>query len=488
MSNPTSPPSARLRKVESVRAEPAKLDYQGLLILLAAGLAGTGVAVAVRQRTDVLWVLFLMTGLCLLWVRRGTRLVTSPIAIVPVGFLLMAVAGPTVYDSWAPETVGAAVHLQLIGQTPPGTAELWAASAFAFASGGLVGLLVFARPGRRPPSAVSDRQRADHSRRLLRRVALLSTVPIALLLIGAGPSLLTRDSYLGISGIEVALKTGSTLSLAGLIGASFVVSHPLASGRLRIVGVALVSIYVVINLALASRELALAPLLIFIGWRFGTTASRTDALPSRRTSRQTRSRNWWQLPTALCASVASLPLPLALRGSESQHGLFPYAAAIAEGEVHLSVSLKEQSINVLNGYPTAGYVAFEAPRLDASALWGSLSPVPDRMDGFGAIGESLRLTEHIPYNAVGELGNHGYPTLLLYFTFAGALFALASALAGRLLRGEAGGLALAGLAGMFTLICYQYNLRSATRLLYIVAASALVLVVMAVARSARLRQ
>ena len=117
--------------------------------------------------------------------------------------------------------------------------------------------------------------------------------------------------------------------------------------------------------------------------------------------------------------------------------------------------------------PIAAYTMHADP-LSATFLLTSISPLPGFLTEWPRIQEYLRLNEHVPYSGLGELLNYGVLVGSSYFFIVGLYVSHID----RKIRIELakGGLlyvaSMFGLLMIFMLTLWQYNLRSATRIIY----------------------
>jgi hypothetical protein len=124
--------------------------------------------------------------------------------------------------------------------------------------------------------------------------------------------------------------------------------------------------------------------------------------------------------------------------------------------------------NLLFGFANIGCTAFASPLLPVHDLLVAINPLPGGIAGWYAIASAHRINLFTPYAALGELGNHGWLVLVGYCLVVGAILGHLDNSVRQLLAGgrQAYGLALLALAGLFMVISTQYNLRTATRLMY----------------------
>jgi uncharacterized membrane protein YuzA (DUF378 family) len=172
-----------------------------------------------------------------------------------------------------------------------------------------------------------------------------------------------------------------------------------------------------------------------------------------------------------------LQIPLELRGMPHQ-GLAPLLNNLISIVTDARVSAGYMNAidagmrNLTFGVPLAGHVGSQ-PRIPVEVLASSLNPLPSFVPVPGlppweSLRESLRATKYIPYNAPGELLNHGWPWLTLYYMLVGLLAAWLD-MGARYFQGQRSRLGYiigCGLLLLFSISSTQYNLRSVTRLLW----------------------
>lgn len=174
----------------------------------------------------------------------------------------------------------------------------------------------------------------------------------------------------------------------------------------------------------------------------------------------------------LSVSTFLLILVLWLRGASSGHGIEPYLAAfpdfVQELETTLTKLLVELLMNISFSVPVTQATLELAGNTEWSELAAFLNPLSGERAGWDVIADSRRVTVFIPYSALGELAAFGYSVLLVYLAFAATVFILHERLTRKF--GVKGRLLLRAV-GWFVCIAFmylflQYNLRSATRVIY----------------------
>ncbi len=293
---------------------------------------------------------------------------------------------------------------------------------------------------------------ARTSRPLLLLIA--SALPAAMLVASTGARLLNRQTYLfPRDHLLVVHSLGSALALpAAAISGALLFS--LKTLKHKLYATLLLLLYSVIFFSLGTRALASMPILLLLGSSFAHDRPRPRLLLK-----------------GACAGFASLfllQIPLTVRALP-RHGLVPYTSFLwHHPQRFASPSLAFLSQNILFSYPLTGFVGFRVPALPINTLIVSVNPMPGGAASWYTIADTLRVNRYTPYNALGELTNHGWVFLIAYFTMAGILLAHFDALylhfKGRV-RVIVRIVALA-ISLFFVLTSLQYNLRTGTRLLY----------------------
>ncbi len=292
-------------------------------------------------------------------------------------------------------------------------------------------------------------------------LALATAVLIALATLQGLPWLLMR-------GARFTGDTGGATSLLLLLGVASCVFLGSAiasrSTAARVFGWALIAGYALLYIALASRSLALLPLLVLAG---------AGLLGAKRLG-------WRSILAASTLAVLLLPIPLLLR-SGSDHGLLPYIDILASTKFSLEDYLTSAN-NVLNGFGIVGTTAFRVQPITPEQLAVSLSPLTGDAAGWYEIASGLRLNFYTPYAALGELANVGWATFTISMLVLGLAFGIIERAARRIARTPRVAVLRflpIGLCYLFTIQMTQYNLRSEARLVYYAIIAALVLSIIA---------
>lgn len=211
----------------------------------------------------------------------------------------------------------------------------------------------------------------------------------------------------------------------------------------------------------ASRTIAVFPAFILFGRAF---ASGTKIRA-------------YSIGIAVAATVFLMQLPLVGRANTGGVGIIPLSEQLftRTDEVFAGFSLSAILGNILFSGPLTGVVANRP--IPSEAFWISINPMPGTLAGWPEIKDSLRLSRSTPYNALGELGAHGWVALVVVAAAIGFLLALSTRFASTFKGAYAmtATLLVLGLTGFFSVSILQYNLRSSVRLIWYILAGVLVI-------------
>lgn len=340
----------------------------------------------------------------------------------------------------------------------------YAAAAQIFAAASLslwIGALVAGRGA--PLSRTSGESRSEVIVGFLRSIPTgkglaAAVLPLLVGIYGWGPSSLIRRSfYLESSGPTTFVKIASGLVPIGVASAAFF-AFGAPRRRDSVAGWILVWVYLAYAFATGSRLLALVPVLI-LGIRF---LVRIESVEGRRP-------NIGTLIVALGLTLVFLHLPLALRSAPGDAGLAPYARDIFHRPSLLWPGNPLSSVgNVLFSVPLTGDIAVHRTALPSSFFTTAINPLPGSWTSWPHIQHLLELNQFTPYSSLGELSLYGWPFLVGYFLAVGFLAVRMQARFARLaVAGNlVGEIVLSAAFLLFSVELLQYNLRSATRLLW----------------------
>jgi hypothetical protein len=381
-------------------------------------------------------------GLALSLRRRLSPVLLSPVGLAVGALVLLATLGGALYGHVAVEgSAGVSARLELTVEDTARTTRLLLVAAMSVAAG--AALVAWLLPAR------SDRPRRQPVT-LSGRVQGWVLVGVALLLVTIVTSygwqaLLQRSVYLQVArGSATAVGIELSMGVVVCLGA-------LATGLHRHLAFILAGCYFTLYFALGSRRLALFPLLFVLG---------ILSVAPRMRSR------WLLLAAAALVGFFLLRVPLGTRAMAS-HGLLPYLTNLPT-ILSAPSDWNAFALNLLFGFGAIGETSFSAPPIPAHDFWVAINPLPGGLAGWYDIAAQHRINEFTPFAGIGELGNHGWQYLVGYCLAVGMVFAWWDARMRALLAAgkQLYGLALVGLAGLFMLVLTQYNLRSATRVLY----------------------
>ena len=353
-----------------------------------------------------------------------------------------------VYSAELSGVAGGGIQLVL----PPGleapTAYVFAAASGLVVVGAYIVLLLHGRPPTRLELA-SGHGSASHW------TLAASIVPLLMVIVSLGPSLLQRDQYLDGSAGSNLFGLGQQLAVAVVP----VLGYRAATdkGAARVIAMALSASYLLLFFSLGSRRLALVPLCFAVGFAM---AKRGHTLVATA--------------VASVLSLLMLPLPLYMRGL-SAHGLLPYAAALPKfdlGAVDWVATLN----NVLVSFPITGFSAFATSHLPLSYLAIGVNPLPGDVAGWYQIARNVELNAWTPFSMVGESANYGMLPFVCIWAAVGLLLGVLEIQVAKFAREGAAlfSIAIVGLSGLFALQALQYGLRASTRMLEYAAIAALV--------------
>ncbi len=293
--------------------------------------------------------------------------------------------------------------------------------------------------------------------RVLLAIAIL---PLAALIIGKRGALLSSSGYLEYDGSSTWVSVGNSFTLPALMIVFFV--WWTAAGPVRQAAALAALSWSVVLFASATRQLAAVPILYVV------VATLLENAP------RVRFRS-----VALAGTLAIIAMNLALtlrNGVAGEYGLLPFGQAVASDPMRFLIPDAPLVFgNVLFAVPLTAYVSNRAP-FPVEYLTTSITPLLGSMTDWPTLLYELVVNFNTPYNALGQLANHGILTLCIYFVMAGIILAWADVRVRRWsgLLSALGFTVMFGLSLLFTLDVLQYQLRSTTRILYYVLTAAIV--------------
>jgi hypothetical protein len=223
-------------------------------------------------------------------------------------------------------------------------------------------------------------------------------------------------------------------------------------GRRIIAGLLAVA-YEAVYLGYASRAFALWVPLTFVG---GIFAGAWDAKRMRRLG-----------IIVGVLTVLALQVILGVR-SEHERGLLPTLSYIGESPTTAAAPHGRPFNNVLFGAPLTVFVAREVPEMPLKNFKTEMNPLPATGSHWGELRRVLRVNNHVPYGALGELANHGWALYCLVVAMIVFGFGIAERLCARMVGpiGSVGYIVTWGTAALFVVESTEYPLRTSSRLLY----------------------
>jgi hypothetical protein len=278
---------------------------------------------------------------------------------------------------------------------------------------------------------------------------LLSLVPFFGALFGFSlPQLLARDNHLTTQQFPIFAR----FSLAASIIALGVLSSwtRQQTKLLRFLGLLGISLYTMLYFSLSSRFLTFIP--ICIAFVYHNKSSKFSALI---------------LGTVTAISTLFFyMLPLYLRSLKS-HGFESYVTNI-QNITFAGTDFEAAFQNFVFSFDVNGLTAFSLQKFPLYDLLVEVSPLPGDLAGWYEISESHRLNSATPAAAIGEAMNYGFFYFILIFIIIGLVLGYMQRKAENF-QGKVrlySSIILTSGATYFAVLCLQYNLRSAIRILY----------------------
>ena len=286
-------------------------------------------------------------------------------------------------------------------------------------------------------------------------VILILLLSIVLLVFGVGLNNLIRSTeYLAVEINELKM-IGMILSPLGVLLAGYIFACSPSYRSYRFLIIILVIIVELIFLSIGTRRVALIPLLFLFG---SYTATGADAK--------------FKIGLVLAVALAIVFYFVALISrSLPEQGLLPllsFLSYVSDYKLPYGESLLVYIVNTItNGLPLTGYVSDE-PDIPIDYFLIAINPLPGQMAGWPDVVGLLRANKHVPYNALGELLNYGAFVGGGYFFILGMVVSLIQRVIDRArFHGDIFYvISINFLFFLFLIFSLQYNLRSATRLIY----------------------
>lgn len=369
----------------------------------------------------------------------------SPVWLVVGGYLTIGFVGR--YALWAAEPYGDAFLFVTFSKRAMDLTLLWFIFVTAsFALGALLSIWVSQRPDLPVEFPAGSKRQGGGS------WLLLAFGTLVLFIIGVGPkNVLDRSVYLTGAGTAARIAAGGLMPLAiGLCGYATLGFE----GRLTKIGGVLVTLgFFILTFSLATRLMALVPVLFAVG--------ACCAQPGSRSARIL-------FYGGILAAPILLPVPLILRNLGEQ-GLVPFISVMRSG----LVLFKNRSVlgtvlgNVLASFPLTTYVGHRAP-LRLSVLLTCLNPMPGKFTDWYETIPTVLVNSFTPFNTVGMLMNYGALIGGGFYIVVGFYFShLDWKIRQGLCRGQVlRSLVLFGFSALFLPMTMQYPLRMACRFVY----------------------
>ncbi|MDA8965791.1 hypothetical protein N9F33_03420 [Pseudomonadales bacterium] len=146
----------------------------------------------------------------------------------------------------------------------------------------------------------------------------------------------------------------------------------------------------------------------------------------------------------------------------SMHGIFPYLKDFFINGIDLSIATF--AVNYLTSF-SYSLTAFLTSEIiySKSYFFTSIHPMFGSIAGWPEIQDTLRVNTYVPYNGLSELAATGYGVLAMYFISVGFLL---KGMERYFYRSFLGLMVVMCVSALFSVEILQYNLRSATRMLY----------------------
>lgn len=271
--------------------------------------------------------------------------------------------------------------------------------------------------------------------------AIVAIVGILLLIVAKGELLLIAPNYLAFNVPRPVVSLTNVMAPVALIASGVVLA------RSRTLGALLSITIFVLLFAYGTRLLALAPLLIVLGYAVGGGKFRVS--------------RWIG---AMTLAVLILPVPLIARGAP-EHGLIPYVGVVIQ-HYDLANGIRETLGNIGFTLPLMQYTARHA---SIPSEYMAISVNPLGTNAWEAISPIMRAHYFIPYSALGEWATFGpFASFLAVLTWALICRAAISEFSRMSHPLSFAFLIIAlGLSALSLMYAMQYNTRSVTRILWI---------------------
>lgn len=270
---------------------------------------------------------------------------------------------------------------------------------------------------------------------------------IAMVIYGKQGALL-HGQYLESQGPGWAVSLGNALTPVALFALCIV---SVRRGPLRMAAIVGLGVLMLILFGRATRSIAIFPALLLL--------ARTIV-----TGRRVR-----PITLAIAAGSSVLLMQLAIVGrADEEVGIIPLGTHFLTNTGDFFATFKLSSLfgNVLFAGPLTAVVANRP--MPNGALWVSVNPLPGGWVGWPEMQRALRIDRVTPYNALGELGAHGWVAVIVVAVATGFALSLTTRLASSLngVYAMTAVMLTVAMMALFSVTILQYNLRSTLRLVW----------------------
>jgi len=290
-----------------------------------------------------------------------------------------------------------------------------------------------------------------------RYIGILCIVPLLLMIVGfETQEFLYRENHLLNTNFSLLARLGSAMSL--IVVPVLAVWTSAERGSFKLFGIIQICLYAILFFSTSSRALVVIPIAVLIVlWPKLHKFARMVAL--------------FCLPFT---SYLGIGIPLYLR-SLDEKGFLPYSRSVQTFNLK-KISPQEVFQNFLVSFDLNGLGAFSISRFELRDLFIELSPLLGKQAGWYEISSIHRFNFATPIPSLGESMNYGLQWLILIFISCGIIFGVLHWLAKNntsKFNNIAEYFVISG-ASYFAILCLQYNLRSAIRIVYYSMASVIV--------------
>jgi len=278
---------------------------------------------------------------------------------------------------------------------------------------------------------------------------LLSLMPLFGAFIGFGFSqLISRSTHLTIQQFPIFARVSLAASLIALGVLSLWTKQQ--TKLLRFIGFLGIFCYALLFFSLSSRYLTFIPICVaFVCFK-----------------KSSRLQTIFLLFVSVFSTLFCYMLPLFLR-SLTNHGFVPYAANM-RSITFRATDFQAAFQNFIFSFDVNGLTAFSLQEFPLRDLLVEVSPLPGDLAGWYKISDMHRLNSATPAAAIGEAMNYGFINFILLFSIIGLAMGYMQDKVDSFppkLRVYSNIVLTSG-SVYFAVLCLQYNLRSAIRIIY----------------------